>query len=386
MIPIRYNLRSVLERRTTSLMTVMGVAMVSMIFVILFGFIGGLKQTILNAGGQENWIVLSRGVTDEGQSFITHDEIEVLRARPEIASSADREPLLSMESFAPVNVSRGRTAKQIVLVRGVPPIAYQVHRNMRLVEGHWPVRGKGEWVIGQKLAVRYPHLTVGSNFHYGHRYWTIAGVFSDNDSSRESEIWTDLDDLTVDRHYTAGACNAIHVVLSPGSGPGFQEALKSDGRLKLEARTEAQYYSSLAKFADQLRALGLVVALALALGATFGGMNTMYTAVARREREIGVLRVLGFSRANILFSFLIESVILAVAGGAAGIVLATAIAWATGLQSRLMNIGATFFAYRPGAGALVAGVVTAAIVGTIGGLMPAWRAARITVIESLREA
>lgn len=386
MIPLRYNLRSVLERRATSLMTVMGVAMVSMIFVILFGFIGGLKQTIINAGGNENWIVLSRGVTNEGQSFITHDEIEVLRALPQIASNAEHEPLLSMESFAPVNVSRGRTRKEIVTLRGVPAIAYRVHRNMRLVQGRWPIRGRGEWAIGQKLALRYPYLTVGSTFHYGHRFWSIAGVFSDHDSSRESEIWTDLQDLTVDRHYTAGACNAIHVVLGAGSGPGFEEALKKDGRLKLEASTEAQYYSSVAKFANELRALGMVVALALALGATFGGMNTMYTAVARREREIGVLRVLGFSRANILSSFLIESVILGLAGGGAGILLAAAVAWATGLESRLMSIGATFFGYRPSAAAFTAGVIAAAIVGAIGGLMPAWRAARITVIESLREA
>jgi ABC-type lipoprotein release transport system permease subunit len=386
MIPIRYNLGSIMERRITSLMTVMGVALTSMIFVILFGFIGGLKRTILNTGGGESWIVLSRGVTSEGASFITHDQVDVLRALPEIAMNGDKEPLLSMESFAGVNISRGRSGKEIVTLRGVTPIAYQVHRNMRLIAGHWPVRGNGDWAIGRTLAARFPYLKPGAKFHYGHRDWLISAIFSDNSSARESEIWTDLDDLIVDRHYTPGACNAIHVILNRGTESAFADALQSDGRLKVEAIADSQYYSQQAKFANQLRSLGLVVAIALAIGATFGGMNTMYTTVARREREIGVLRALGFTRADILSSFMTESVLLGFAGGAAGIALAAVVAWATGLETRIMSAGGMFFVYRPGLAAASAGLVAATAIGALGGLMPAWRAARITVIESLREA
>jgi putative ABC transport system permease protein len=128
------------------------------------------------------------------------------------------------------------------------------------------------------------------------------------------------------------------------------------------------------------------VALAMAIGAMFGGMNTMYTAVTRRAREIGVLRVLGFSRGDILSSFVIESVILGVAGGVAGVVLATAVAWATGLTSRTMNVGAMFFSYRPTPGAMAAGIVVSAVIGAAGGLMPALRASRVGIISALREA
>ncbi|MGH7781779.1 MAG: ABC transporter permease [Candidatus Binataceae bacterium] len=386
MIPIRYNFRSLVERRATSLMTVLGVALVAMIFVIVFGFIAGLKQALSNAGQDSNWIVMARGATSENQSFVPHASAEIASVLPELASDPGHHPLVSRESIVGVNISRARGAKQFAILRGVEPIAYEVHPNLRLVEGRWPVRGSGEWVIGRKLAARYPYLKPGASFHYSHRDWKIVGIFSDNNSARESEIWTNLDDLLTDRHWDPGGATALHVVLKPGAGADFAKAIANDGRMRVDAETEAEYYAAQAKVVAQLRNLGLIVALALAIGATFGGMNTMYTAVTRRGREIGVLRVLGFSRANILSSFVIESALLGIAGGAAGIVLAIIVAWATGLTGRSMSVGAMFFSYRPTLGAFAAGIVVAVIIGIAGGLMPALRASRMEIIGSLREA
>lgn len=192
MIPIRYNVRSVLARRATSLMTILGVGMVAMIFVILFGFISGLETTLLNAGGERNWILLNRGAPQENASVIARSQLDILRVRSELALDADGAPLMSPEILIGVNVSHDRRFKQFVTLRGVAPIAYHVHRNMRLVSGHWPARGNDEWVIGQKLAVKYPYLAPGAEFHYDRHDWKIVGVFSDHDSARESEIWTDL--------------------------------------------------------------------------------------------------------------------------------------------------------------------------------------------------
>ncbi len=386
MVPIRYNVRSLLERRATSVMTMLGVALVSMIFVIVFGFAAGLNESLRNAGEDRNVIVMARGVTSENESFVPHPATEILQVRPEIAINQQHQALLSRESIAGVNISRKAGAKEFALLRGVDPIAYEVHRNLHLVEGHWPVRGNAEWVVGRRLLARFPYLQPGATFHYGHREWKIVGIFSDNDSARESEAWTDIDDLINDRHWDAGGASALHVVLNPGSVSEFADAIKGDGRLTLQAETETEYYAAQASVAGQLRILGLIVAIALAIGATFGGMNTMYTAVTRRGREIGVLRVLGFSRGDILSSFVIESVILGVTGGVAGVVLATIVAWATGLTSRTMSVGAMFFSYRPTAGAIAAGVVAAALIGVAGGLMPALRASRIGIISALREA
>ncbi|HZC45022.1 MAG TPA: ABC transporter permease, partial [Candidatus Acidoferrum sp.] len=292
MIPIRYNFRSLLERRTTSLMTVLGLGMVAMIFVILFGFIGGLKGTMLNAAGERNWVLLSQGATDETESFIPHALIDIIRVRPEIAATDKGEPLVSREIFAGVNISRDKHVREFVLMRGVTPIATQVHRNLRLVAGHWPTRGNGEWTIGQKIQAREPYMKIGTQMHYGRRNWTIVGIFSDDDSARESEIWTDYDDLLTDAQSPGKDTNSLHVALKPGASGALQQAIKSDGRLKIDAIPEREYYAEQTKVVDQLRSLGLVVALMLGVGAAFGGMNTMYSAVARRQREIGVLRVL----------------------------------------------------------------------------------------------
>ncbi len=386
MIPVRYNLRSLLERRATSLMTVLGLGMVAMIFVILFGFIGGLKTTMMNAGAERNWVLLSKGAPNETASYIAHDPLEIVRVRPEIALDQDGQPLLSPEVFRGVNISRDKHIREFVLMRGVKPIALRVHRSMHLVTGRWPIRGQGEWTIGQKIQARQPYMTIGTQIHFGRRNWTIVGVFSDDDSARESEIWTDYNDLLSDAHDNRQDTNSIHVVLKPGMSAAFVQALQKDGRLKLDALTERDYYASQTNVIDQLRSLGLIVAMALGIGAIFGGMNTMYTAVARREREIGVLRVLGFSRGNILSSFVIESALLGLGGGVAGVALAFLVAWATGLNSRLLSVGSTFFSYRPTPTAIAAGIVSAGVIGVIGGLAPAWRAARIGVIDSLREA
>ena len=385
-MPLRYNARSLIERPATSLMTIMGVSLVAMIVVILFGFMGGLKRTLLNAGGAEDWIVLNAGALDETASFISHDKIDILRVRPEIMLDADHQVLLSPEIFAGVSVGLDKRIKQFALMRGVEAIAYRVHRSMRLVSGHWPVRGKGEWVIGQKLELRQPHLGPGTQFHYGRRNWNIVGVFTDADSARESEIWTDYEDLRVDAQHQGRDTNSIHVALKAGTGQAFAQALKKDGRLELDAITEAQYYAEQARVAAQVQSLGLIVALALGVGAIFGGMNTMYTAIARREREIGVLRVLGFTRGDIIASFIAESAMLGLAAGVVGQLLALGVAWATGLNSRLMSIGQTFFSYRPTIGVFIAGLVVATVIGITGGLLPASRATRINIIDSIREA
>ena len=384
MIPIRYNVRSLLERRATFVMTTLGVAMVAMIFVILFGFVGGLKSTLLRAGNNNNWIVLGRGALSENSSGIPREQSEVVRVLPEIALTPDGKSLISPELIVGVNVSPDNRVKQFALLRGVTLLAYEVHRGMRIVTGRWPVRGSEEWAVGQNLAARYPYLAPGNSFHYDRHNWKIVGIFSDNGSARESEILTDNDDLQVERHWNGES--ALHVVLKPGAEASFQNALQTDGRLKLDAISEPAYYASQTQIAKELQSLGLIVAMVLAIAAIFGGMNTMYTAVARRQREIGVMRVLGFSRANIMVSFVVESAILGLAAGIVGVLLAMLVAWITGLDSRLMTVGTVFFSYRPTPSAILAGLIAASAIGVAGGMLPAWRAARIGVIDSIREA
>jgi putative ABC transport system permease protein len=385
-IPIRYNLRSLMVRRATSAMTASVVALVVMLLFILSGFVAGLRATVMANALTDNWIVLSRGTTEEGSSFISRDQYEIIKSRPQIAATAEGQALVSPEvitGFNPDPAASVTSGVMFTLLRGVYPIGYQVHSGMRLESGRWPNKGAAEMVVGSKLATRYPNLAVGSDFKFGRRTYKIVGIFSDRDSARESEMLTDLDVLTQDIH-TGNGFEVLHVVLKPGMHDDFAKSLTTDSRVKVDTMSEQEFYAKQTAFVDQLRALGLIVALILAVGSVFGAMNTMYSAVARRTSEIGVLRVLGFSRFNVLASFVIESIVLALAGGILGELLGVIVAYSTGLSSQLMNVGEFIFRFRLTVGAFVSGIVAAILIGALGGLLPAWRASRIGLVESLR--
>ncbi|HEY6395214.1 MAG TPA: FtsX-like permease family protein, partial [Candidatus Binataceae bacterium] len=270
-------------------------------------------------------------------------------------------------------------------IRGVDPIAYRVHHRIRFESGRAPIQGRAELAVGRQLAARFPNLRPPHQIRFGRRAWTVTGIFSDGSSARESEIWTDLDLLKQDVHFGDGFAS-LHVEMKPGMGEAFQRALTVDGRLQVDAIPEQEFYSSQTKLADKLLSLGLIIAAILGVGAVFGGMNTMYAAVAHRSREIGVLRALGYSRSSVVASFVIESVLLAFAGGIAGEALAIMVAYATGLSSRLMSLQMYIFSFRLAPSAFLAGLAAAILIGALGGLLPAWRAARVGVIEALREA
>jgi putative ABC transport system permease protein len=385
LIPIRYNLRSLMVRRATAAMTASVVALVVMLLFILSGFVAGLRATVMQNALPDNWIVLSRGTTDEGGSFITHEQFEIVKSRPQIATTADGEALISPEMITGFNANPSAPPSQslFTMLRGVYPVAYQVHGGMHLESGRWPARGTSEMVVGRKLAARFPNLAVGSDFKFGPRTFKIVGIFSDQDSARESETIADLSVLSQEVHVNNGFA-VLHVVLKPGTHEDFAKSLTTDSRVKLDAMSEKEFYAKQTGFIDQLRALGLIVALILAVGSVFGAMNTMYSAVARRTSEIGVLRVLGFSRFNVLTSFVIESVVLALVGGILGEILGVLVAYSTGLNSQLMNVGEFIFRFRLTLGAFVSGLVAAILIGALGGFMPAWRASRIRLVESLR--
>jgi putative ABC transport system permease protein len=384
-IPIRYNLRSLMVRRGTSVMTASVVALVVMILFILSGFVAGLRSTVMSTAVSDNWIVLSRGVTNEGGSYISRDQYEIIKSRTQIATASNGEALVSPEVITGFNPAPDEPPDKVIfsLLRGLYPVGYLVHREMKVESGRWPQHGAAEMAVGRKLASRFHNLAVGSDFKFGRRSFKIVGVFSDHDSARESEVVTDLDVLTQDIHMGSGF-QVLHVVLRPGLQDDFAKSLTTDSRVKVDTIAEQQFYKQQTGFVDQLRAMGLVVAVILAIGSIFGAMNTMYSAVARRTSEIGVLRVLGFSRFNVLTSFVMESILLALAGGVLGEALGIIVAYATGLHSQLLNVSSFIFRFQLTAGAFVSGLVAAIMIGGLGGLLPAWRASRVRVMDSLR--
>jgi putative ABC transport system permease protein len=318
---------------------------------------------------------------------MTHEMYEIVRALPEIQNDAAGRPLISGELVLGFDPTPDTAVATNATLRGVTPVAFEVHRGLHFVSGRAPRRGQGEIVVGQRLAARFPNLSLGRTFRFGHHDWTVSGVFSDEGSARESEVWMDRDDLINDARVNAGQVgyNSAHVVLKPATSEQFEHALESDTRLRVHAMGEREFYAMQANFTDQIRDLGLVVAIVLSIGAVFGGMNTMYTAVARRSREVGVLRVLGFGQGTVLTSFVAESVILGFAGGVAGVALGVLVASATGLTSRLMHVGTILFSFRLTPMAFAVGIAAAMLIGMLGGLMPAWRASRLDIVSALRD-
>jgi putative ABC transport system permease protein len=387
LIPLSYNARSLTVRWGSTTMAALGVALVVMILFILFGFVDGLRRTIGGSANAGNWVILSRGAAYEPQSVITQPQLDLLRNKPQVATDSAGAPLISPEVIAAFSVAPGDLKNQFVYLRGVKPIAYRVHHNMKLIEGHWPEPNSGQWVVGQKLAAKYPQLQMGRTFHFGRRNWTIVGIFSDAGSARESEVWANSDDLFADYHGPhAGIANVLHVVLMPGESDALIGELKNDPRLVLRVMSEADFYADQNQLANQIESYGIFVALVLSIGAALGGMNTMYSGLLRRRREIGLLRALGFGRAGVLVSFITESAMLGLAGAVAGEVLGLVVATAIGLNSKLMSVGLFVFSFHLGPRAFVAGIIGGVLIGVIGGLFPAWRAAGVSINDCLREA
>src|SRR5258708_9738831 len=203
MIPVKYSVRSIGVRWTSSVMTAMGVALVVMVLFLLLGFVAGLRMTMIRSGAGDNWIALSRGVTSEPGSYVTLEQYEIIRARPELALSLDGAPLVSPEMVTAFNPEAEGPLRvsDFTYLRGVRPVAYQVHSSIKLSAGRLPNAGQPELIIGARLAAKFPELTRGRRIQLGRSNWTVVGVFSDGGSTRESEGWGDLDALQQDVHF-----------------------------------------------------------------------------------------------------------------------------------------------------------------------------------------
>jgi len=277
-----------------------------------------------------------------------------------------------------------------VLVRGVEPVAFRVHRAVRLVEGR-PFRPNlGEVVIGRGVLARYAPGGIGTRLAFGRRVWTVVGVFDSGGTAFDSEIWADVNDVQDDTR--RDGFSGLRLRVEPGADrQALARRIESDGRFTLEAKPETTYYEEQAESANSLYVLVLTLAVVMSTGAVFGALNTMYAAVASRTAEIGTLRALGFGRGAILASFLTESLLLAAGGLIAGAALAALVVFAintllSGVQFSMMTFTVATVLLRLSPGGALLGLVFAAAIGVLGGLAPAWRAAHLRVVDALHRA
>jgi len=389
-VPLAYNVRNLLVRRWTTVFTMGGIALVVAATMLLAALIGGLQEMLASTGEADNLVVLRKGATSDGSSQMTRDAALALRAFSGVARDPAGEPLASRELVNQPFVRTRSGGRENVLVRGVEPIAFQVHRSVHIVAGRNFRRNLGEVVIGKGAMSRYAPGGVGTELAIGRRRWTVVGVFDAGGTAFDSEIWADVNDVQDDTR--RDGFSGLRLRVEPGSDQdALVRRIEADGRFTLEAKPEVAYYREQAETANSLYVLVLTLAVVMATGAVFGALNTMYAAVASRTAEIGTLRALGFGRGAILVSFLTESLLLAGGGLVAGALLAALTVLAintllSGVQFSMMTFTVATVLLRLSPADALMGFVFAAAIGLFGGLAPAWRAAHLRVVDALHRA
>jgi putative ABC transport system permease protein len=385
-IPLKYNVRSLLVRRVSTAMTAGGIALVVAVFVIVMAMVAGLGATIGDTGSPDNIVVLRKGATTETYSAINLDQFDALKFLPQIKRDAAGNPLASPELPVQVLMQRVGGGSDNIVVRGVLPIALEVHENVHITKGRMFRPGVNEVIVGKGLVGRYSDMAVGSMLRFGRGTWKVVGVFDAGGGSFESEVWADLHNVQDDTQRGAYyAC--VRLKLAPGADAGaLIRRISDDPRINLQAETETQYYKDQSVVANQLRVLGMIVAIIMGVGAVFAAMNTMYAAVSARTSEIGTLRALGFSPGAVLTSFLVESLVLALAAGAIGVVLALPINGFSTTFGNFMTFSTLAFNFRVTPAIVLEAMVFAAAMGALGGWLPARQAMRLRVVDALRRS
>lgn len=389
-LPLRYNFRNVLVRWRTTLFTILGIAAVVAVFVLLRGMARGIERSSGNTGDPRNILVVRKGSQAESGSLVTREQFRTLRYFDEIAKDERGEPVISAELVMIVSAPRRAGAGEAnTLLRGVTAGGMQLRPQVTLKEGRWFVPGKREVVVAQRLASRFAGFEIGGTIKAGPDRLTVVGHFDGTGSAFDSEAWMDADEARsiFDRDMYSS------VLLRPRDEAALTNLvarIQADKRLSLRAEREVDYYSKQTMTAVPIKYLAGMLGVAMSIGAVFAAMNTMYASVAARTREIGTLRVLGFSRAAIVVCFLVEGSFLAMLGG----ILGSALAWGVyafvvvrGINFGTMDFQSfaeTVFQFRVTPDLMLLGVLFSVAIGLAGSLFPALRAARLPVISALK--
>ena len=385
-IPIAYNLRNLTVRKTTTLMTALGIALTVAVLLAVLALVNGLRTAFAATGNPLNIIVMRKGATSELNSGLSWDVFQTLKTDPGIARTASGEPMASLELVTVINLpSIDNPSGFNVNLRGLQPAGVAMRDNLTIVEGRWFQPGHREIVVGKSIAQRHPDARPGKRLRFGKGEWEVVGVMDGGQSAVNSEIFGDLNQISSDFNRQNGQSSVLLRAQDAAAVTALINSLKDDQRLNVDAISEREYYDRQTAAGVPLQAMGIFISLIMAIGSSFAAMNTMYAAVARRATEIGTLRVLGFSRGSILFSFFIESLLLSVAGGLIGCLLVLPLNNVTTGITSFFTFSEIAFNFRVSPPVMAVGVIFALIMGAFGGVFPARMAAKKEILAALRE-
>ena len=386
-IPLTYNLRSLRVRWASTVVAVLGIAGTVGVFVAMLSLAKGFKATLVSSGSSRDAIVRRAGATSEMESAVSVDHVKIIEDAPGVERGASG-PLVSPEVVVVAAFPLKATGTDAnVQVRGVSPKALQVRDNVKVVSGRMFEPGLNQLIVGRYVAGTYAGFELGNTVKFGGGTWTVVGVFDAGGSAFDSEIWCDA--KVVKDVYKRPPNNFQSVTVrltSPDAFTRFKDALTSDPRLSVQADREIEYYDKQSRaITNLILVLGTMVGIVMGIGAVFGALNTMYSAVAERSREIATMRAVGFGAGSVVTSFVFEALCIALVGGLLGCLCALPV---NGLTTGTMNwqtFSHVAFAFKVTTGLLAGGVAFALLMGLVGGVPPAIRAARARIAVALRE-
>jgi putative ABC transport system permease protein len=385
-IPFSYIWRSLWARRLTTLLTVVGVALVVFVFAGVLMLARGLQATLVDTGAPDNVIALRRSATSELVSQIDRASASILDEQAEVAPATDGRPLVSRELMIVIGLYRkGTNAFGNVSVRGVSPKGLELRRSVRITEGRPFAFGTHEVVVARNIAGRFKGVALGADLAFAGDHWTVVGFFDAGGTGFDSEIWGDVDQLM--QATGRPVYSSVTMRLRDSSQfDALKARIQADPRTQyVELKPEQQYYREQSQsMANFIRILGLIVTIIFSIGAMIGAMITMYAAVANRTVEVGTLRALGFQRRSVLAAFLTESILLALIGGAIGVGLASLLSFAHVSTVNFATFSEIGFGFALAPGVVIGAMIFAVVMGVVGGFLPAVRAARLSIVGALR--
>src|SRR5216684_777345 len=384
MIPLKYNIGNLTARRISTLMTILGIGVVIAVMISMMALQNGVHSAVVSSGSKDNLMVMREGAAAELSSWVTKDAFRIIRAMPGIAKN-NGSPMISGELVIIFKIPKKDDPKgSNVLVRGVTPMAFTMRPYVQLIEGRMFRPGLNEVIVARRIRDRFVNTGLGDTFQFGSQKYNVVGVFDAKGTAFDSEMWCDADFLGQARKREAYSS----VIVRPIDRSAFESieaGIKNDNRLKLDVKSEYKYYDDQTSGLAGIVILVAIVTFFMTIGAILGTMNTMFSAIASRGRELATMRALGFKRRTILLSVIIESAFISLLGGIAGLLLSLPVnAISTG-TTNFVTFSEVAFNFRVDSHVAITGILIALTAGIIGGALPALSAARMPITKALRE-
>jgi ABC-type antimicrobial peptide transport system permease subunit len=384
-IPFSYILGNLKARRLSTIMSILGIGVVMAVMLSMMALQHGVTKATVSSGSKENLLVMREGAEAELSSWVTKDATQIIRTVPGIAKDAKGQPLVAPELVIIFKLPRvGAPKGANIIVRGVTPASFEMRPYVKIVDGRMFNPNSNELIVARRARNRFLNLNPGDTFVFGPQTWKVVGTFEANDTAFDSEAWADINYLGAARKRDAYSSVLVRAG-DPHAIEDIKSAIKNDNRLKLQVRSEYQYYLDQIKGVLGIKILVTIVTFFMVIGAILGTMNTMFSAIAPRLRELATLRALGFKRRTIIGSVVLESAVVAFCGAAAGVLLSLPINGMSTGTTNWSTFSEVAFSFTVDAFVAHIAFLIALMAGVVGGVLPAMSAARLPITKALRE-